>query len=94
MALKGEYSSNAKPDSVRQRKYNGTPDQKRRRAQRNAARRAAERIHGKKKLQGKDVDHVGSPKHGSLDNNKTRIISSSLNKTLGAKKSHTGNSRK
>ena len=94
MPAKGQFSANAKPDSIRQRAYNSRPEQKKRRAQRNAARRAAVRIHGKKKMQGKEVDHPGSSKNGSLNNGKTRIISRSLNRKLGGEKSHTGNSRK
>jgi len=94
MAKKGEYSANASADSIRQREYQGSENQKKRRAQRNAARRAAERIHGKSKLQGKEVDHPDSPKNGNLNNNKTRIIDKILNRKLGGAKSHTGNSRK
>jgi hypothetical protein len=94
MPAKGQYDPNAKPDSIRQRKYQGNENQKKRRAQRNAARRAAERIHGKKKLKGKEVDHPNSPKKGSLNNARTRIISKKLNRKLGGEKSHTGNSRK
>jgi len=94
MPKKGEYSSSAKPESIRQREYQGSDNQKKRRAQRNAARRAAERIHGKDKLRDKEVDHVDSKKNGSLNNAKTRIISKTLNRKLGGEKSHTGNSRK
>lgn len=93
MPGRGQYSANAKPDSIRQRKYNGTTTQKKRRAQRNGARAAAVRIHGKKALQGKEVDHPGSSKKGSLNNAKTRIISKRKNRQLGGAKSHTGNSR-
>ena len=94
MPDKGQYDTNATADSIRQRKYQGSENQKKRRAQRNSARRAAERIHGKKKLDGKEVDHPNSPKNGSLNNAKTRIISKRLNRQLGGKKSHTGDSRK
>lgn len=93
MPAKGEFKAGATADSIRQRKYNSRPEQKRRRAQRNSARRAAVRIHGKKKLQGKEVDHPGSSKNGSLNNAKTRIISKRKNRQLGGAKSHTGNSR-
>lgn len=94
MPAKGQFYGNATADSIRQRKYNSRPEQKKRRAQRNAARRAAERIHGKKKLQGKEVDHPSSGKKGDLNNAKTRIISKRLNRQLGGAKSHTGDSRK
>lgn len=43
MAAKGQYKKGAKPDSVRQRKYNGSPEQKKRRAERNASRRKMEK---------------------------------------------------
>ena len=94
MPAKGQFSPNAKPRSIAQRAYNGTAIQKKRRADRNAARAAAVRIHGKRKLQGKEVDHPGSSKKGRLNNAKTRILSKSKNRSLGAAKSHTGNSRK
>ena len=94
MPAKGEFKKGAKADSIRQRSYNSQPHQKKRRAQRNGARKAAERIHGKKALQGKEVDHIGSSKTGPLDNAKTRIISKRKNRQLGGTKSHTGNSRK
>ena len=94
MPKKGQYSASANERSKAQRAYNSRPEQKKRRAQRNAARRAAERIHGKKALKGKEVDHPNSSKKGGLNNGNTRIIGKSLNRTLGAKKSHTGNSRK
>lgn len=94
MPAKGQYSSNATADSVRQRGYNSRPEQKKRRAQRNSAHRAAVRIHGKSALQGKEVDHPGSSKNGSLNNARTRIISKKKNRQLGGAKSHTGNSRK
>lgn len=57
MPAKGQYKKGAKPDSVRQRKYNGTEEQKKRRAQRNAARRKMEKAGKVKKGDGKDVDH-------------------------------------
>jgi hypothetical protein len=94
MPKKGHFKANAKPRSIKQRKYNSRPEQKKRRAQRNGARKAAERIHGKKALQGKEVDHPGSSKKGSLNNAKTRILSKRKNRQLGGAKSHTGNSRK
>ena len=94
MPTKGQFKAGAKARSVAQRKYNGSDVQKKRRAERNAARRAAERIHGKKALAGKEVDHINSSKNGSLKNVATRILDKRKNRVLGAKKSHTGNSRK
>lgn len=57
MAKKGQYKKNAKADSVRQRKYNSSPEQKKRRAQRNKIRRKLEREGKVRKGDGKDVDH-------------------------------------
>lgn len=57
MAKKGEYKKGASADSVRQRKYNGSAEQKKRRAQRNAARRKMEKAGKVRKGDGKDVDH-------------------------------------
>lgn len=57
MAAKGQYKKNAKPDSVRQRKYNSTEAQKKRRAERNASRAKMEKAGKVRKGDGKDVDH-------------------------------------
>lgn len=55
MAGDGKKSASAKPDSVRQRKYNSSPEQKKRRAQRNASRKKMEKAGKVRK--GQDVDH-------------------------------------
>jgi hypothetical protein len=57
MAKKGETKANATADSKRQRAYNSSPEQKKRRAQRNASRRKMEKAGKVKKGDGKDVDH-------------------------------------
>lgn len=57
MAKRGQYKKNATADSVRQRKYNSQPEQKKRRAERNAARRKMESAGKVRKGDGKDVDH-------------------------------------
>lgn len=57
MAKKGQYKSGAKPASVAKRKYNSSPEQKKRRAQRNNVRRKLEREGRVKKGDGKDIDH-------------------------------------
>jgi|SaaInlStandDraft_1057018.scaffolds.fasta_scaffold01243_4 hypothetical protein len=88
MPKKGNLDPNASERSVYQRKYNSKPEQKKRRASRNGARREAEKIHGKSALVGKDVDHTVGNTKGDLDNKKTRIISSSTNRSAGAKASH------
>jgi hypothetical protein len=57
MAKKGETKKGAKADSVRQRVYNSSPEQKKRRAERNHARAIMERKGAVRKGDGKDVDH-------------------------------------
>lgn len=83
MAKKGQTDPNAKPDSVRQRRYNSSPAQKKRRAQRNAARRKMEREGKVSKGDGKDVDHKnkGATK-GKLNNGNgnLRVKSKSANR--------------
>jgi hypothetical protein len=58
MAKRGEFKKGAKADSVRQRAFNSRPEQKRRRAERNASRAKMERAGKVRKGDGKDVDHV------------------------------------
>lgn len=57
MPKKGEYKKGATADSIRQRKYNSSEEQKTRRAQRNAARSKMEKAGKVRKGDGKDVDH-------------------------------------
>lgn len=57
MPKKGEFKKNAKADSVRQRAYNSRPEQKKRRAERNASRAKMEKAGKVRKGDGKDVDH-------------------------------------
>lgn len=57
MPKKGEFKKNATADSIRQRKYNSQPEQKKRRAERNASRAAVVKKVGKAAAKGKDVDH-------------------------------------
>lgn len=87
MAKKGEYKNGAKEDSVRQRRYNSSPEQKKRRAQRNAARRQLEREGKVRKGDGKDVDHRQHKARGKLNNSRSnlRVMDKSKNraKNLG-----------
>lgn len=62
------------------RDYQGTPEQKKRRAERNKDRRAAIRKYGKEALKGKEVDHLGSDPHGDLSKRKTKIVSKEANR--------------
>lgn len=87
MPKKGEYKNGAKEDSVRQRRYNSSPEQKKRRAQRNAARRQLEREGKVRKGDGKDVDHKQHKARGKLNNSRSnlRVMDKSKNraKNLG-----------
>lgn len=60
--------------------YHSKPEQKKRRAERNKDREAAERKYGKKALKGKDVNHINAPKHGSLKGVRTNIESVKKNR--------------
>jgi hypothetical protein len=67
--------------------YGGKPEQKKRRAARNAARREAIKKHGKAALRGKEVDHLGSNPHGDLRKRKTRIVPTAVNRRRQPKRS-------
>lgn len=69
------------------RDFHGTAAQKKRRAQRNAARRKAIRQGRVRKGDGKEVHHVGSNRTGSLKNVRTRVVSRSTNRRLQPKRS-------
>lgn len=60
--------------------YQGTPEQKKRRADRNAARRKAMREGRVRKGDGKELDHVGSHRTGRLKNVPTRVVSRTANR--------------
>lgn len=60
--------------------YAARPEQKRRRAERNKARRDAERRGVVHKGDGKDIDHGAPSKKGSLKGRKTRVLSRSKNR--------------
>jgi len=60
--------------------YHGTPLQKKRRADRNRARRAAERQGRVHKGDRKEVDHLGSHRTGRLKNVPTRVVSRHKNR--------------
>lgn len=87
MPKKGQFSANASEDSKRQRKYNSSELQKKRRAQRNAARREMEKAGKVSRGDGKDVDHVKHKAKGKLNNSKSnlRVLDASKNraKNLG-----------
>lgn len=60
--------------------FQGTPEQKKRRAQRNAARRKAMRQGKVRKGDNKEVDHLAKNRRGKLDNSKVRIVSKRTNR--------------
>lgn len=66
--------------------YQGKPEQKKRRAQRNAARRKAMKSGKVKKGDGKEVDHLGSNRKGKLDNSKVRVVSKKKNRSRQPKR--------
>lgn len=57
MPKRGQFKKGASADSIRQRKYNSQPEQKKRRAERNSARRMMEEKGAVRKGDGKDIDH-------------------------------------
>ena len=57
MPANGQYKSNAKEASVKKRAFNAQPEQKKRRAERNASRRKMVEAGKARKGDGKDVDH-------------------------------------
>jgi hypothetical protein len=60
--------------------YHAKPEQKKRRAERNKARRKAIKAGRVAKGDGKEVDHVGSNRTGSLDGVPTRVVPKRVNR--------------
>lgn len=67
--------------------YHASEEQKMRRAQRNAARRKGIRDGRVRKGDGKELDHVGSHRRGSLANVPTRVTSRAANRRRQPKRS-------
>lgn len=67
--------------------YQGTPEQIKRRTERNKDRRAAEKRMGKSALRGKEVDHINAPRTGSLAGAKTHVIDKTANRKKQPKRS-------
>ena len=93
MAKRGEFKAGAKADSVRQRKYNSTEEQKTRRAQRNAARSTMEAAGKVSKGDKKDVDHKVHKARGKLNNSPSNLKVVSRNENR-AKNLRTGGRKK
>jgi hypothetical protein len=62
------------------RDFGGKPEQKKRRAARNAARRKAIKKYGKKALKGKEVHHINAPRKGNLRKVRTAVVSKKYNR--------------
>ncbi len=67
--------------------YHKKPEQKKRRAQRNKANRKAKREGRIHKGDGKEVDHKGSHRRGSLAHVPTRVTSRAANRRRQPKRS-------
>lgn len=67
--------------------YHGTAAQKKRRAERNRDRKAAEKKYGKSRLKGKEVDHLGSHRTGDLSGVPTRVVDKTVNRKRQPKRS-------
>lgn len=67
--------------------YQGTEEQKKRRAQRNAARRKAMREGKVSKGDGKEIDHIPMNRKGKLDNSRVRVVSKKTNRSKQPKRS-------
>ena len=73
-------------DYKKELEWQATPEQKRRRAQRNAARREAMREGKVKKGDGLEVDHSGFNRKGPLNNNKVKVVSKKTNRSRQPKR--------
>ena len=67
--------------------YHAKPEQKKRRAERNAARAEAIKDGRVKKGDSLEVDHVNAPRTGSLENVKTRVVPKTENRKRQPKRS-------
>lgn len=67
--------------------YHAKPEQKKRRADRNRARRKAIKRGSVHKGDGKELDHVGSHRKGRLQNVPTRVVSRKTNRSRQPKRS-------
>jgi hypothetical protein len=62
------------------KEYHGTEEQKKRRAQRNAARRKAAKQGKVHKGDGREVDHLGDNRKGKLDNSRVKVVGKRANR--------------
>ena len=85
MPQKGEFKKNVSKETLRKRKYNARPEQKKNRVARNTARRRAEKKGVVHKGDGKDIDHVRQLGAGGSRNGKTRVSSRHANRSRGGR---------
>jgi hypothetical protein len=69
------------------REYHGTAAQKKRRADRNRARRKAMKTGKVRKGDGKELDHVGFHRTGRLNKVSTKVVSRAANRKRQPKRS-------
>lgn len=69
------------------REYHALPEQKKRRADRNRARREAMRDGRVRKGDGREVHHVGANRTGRLKDVPTRVVSRATNRRIQPKRS-------
>lgn len=95
MPKKGETKSNATARSKQQRKYNSTPEQKKKRAMRNKARRQAIAEGKVKKGDSKDIDHkTPLRKGGSNAKSNQRVRSKKANRADNGSRPGVGGKKK
>lgn len=71
---------NPNRDYAKEGRWQASPEQKKRRAQRNAARKRAMDAGLVRKGDGKEVDHLGSNRRGPLDNSRVKVVSRRRNR--------------
>lgn len=84
---KGYKKKHPDRDYAKETAYENRPEQVQRRVERNKDRRQAERDGRVRKGDGKEVDHLGSDRTGSLAGRKTRVVSRSANRKRQPKRS-------
>ena len=78
---------NPNRDYKKETAYENTPAQVKRRVARNRARRKAEQAGKVHKGDGRELDHVGYHRTGSLDNVPTKVVSKKANRSRQPKRS-------
>lgn len=78
---------NPNRDYKKETAYENSPAQVKRREARNKARRKAEKAGKVHKGDGKELDHVGFHRTGSLDNVPTKVVSKKANRSRQPKRS-------